>query len=35
MESVIFNNNSVESSSADNKFFALFALFITFLVFGT
>ena len=34
MESVIFNNNSVESRPADNKFFALFALFITFLVFG-
>ena len=34
MESVISNNNSVESRSADNKFFASFALFITFLVFG-
>ena len=34
MESTIISNNPVESRYADSKFFGLFALFITFIVFG-
>ncbi|WP_420934865.1 hypothetical protein ACOJR9_02645 [Alteromonas sp. A081] len=34
MESVIINSNSTESRTADNKFFGLFAFFITFIVFS-
>lgn len=34
MESIIISSNSTESRSADNRFFGVFALFITAIVFG-
>lgn len=34
MDSFIVSNSSTESGPADNKFFGVFALFITFIVFG-